>query len=253
MSAAASDFGKRRWGALHAVLASASVSGGAKVVYTALITRFAGRETGRARVRHVDVAGATAMRPDTVYRHICALVDQGHLIALEPGRGGGLYGFRLPPQPGLRVVAASENAGRASELHGRDSDERPTETGRASEWHDQNPEEHPGNSEVHPSPPAPPFKETQIFPNERASDPRRYPVEHIAEVKPGSHREAEWNAWLTARGWPTVAELGVRLNDGWGMPFTMPPGNQHGIEERITARFLDWASSRMVERREASA
>ncbi|MEQ9257500.1 MAG: helix-turn-helix domain-containing protein [Roseovarius sp.] len=83
------------------------------------------------------------------------------------------------------------------------------------------------------------------------------PPWQAALVEPGSHRENAWNAWLAERGWPSVAELGIRHSDptgtGYRMPFAVPPSAGESIEGKITEKFLSWACARMIERQDGSA
>jgi hypothetical protein len=83
------------------------------------------------------------------------------------------------------------------------------------------------------------------------------PVWQAALIEPGSHRESTWNAWLAENGWPSVAELGVRYSDatgaGWRMPFALPPRDGESIQARITEKYLNWASARMIERKDGRA
>lgn len=70
-----------------------------------------------------------------------------------------------------------------------------------------------------------------------------------------SDREAAWDEYLAARGWPSLAQLGVLSSDrngrGWEVPYRRPPGRNNQIENRITARWVEWAMQQM-EKREAA-
>lgn len=70
-----------------------------------------------------------------------------------------------------------------------------------------------------------------------------------------SDREAAWNEYLAARGWPNLAQLGVLSSDregrGWEVPYRRPPGRNNQIENRITARWVEWAMHQMEKRKAA--
>jgi biotin operon repressor len=228
-----------RYDWLRAVLQS-EVGAPAKAVASALAVQFANDETGQVNPSQETLADYLKVHRDTIKRAVRELRNAGWLFASE-GRGSGNRTFYRLLSPGKVVPFAVPRKGA----------EVPPEKGANLPLHA---EEKGANLPRKGCKSAPSNKEEQAFEQEgRASDPRRCPVERLAEVKPGSHREAEWNAWLTARGWPTVADLGMRLNGGWAMPYTMPPSDQYGIEERATERFVNWATARMIERREASA
>lgn len=99
-------------------------------------------------------------------------------------------------------------------------------------------------------PPKPPYKDTpNILQKARASGATDKPVCNLASVAHhGSERESEWNAYLARRGWPSLAELGVRSSDsqgtGWEVPYRTPPGQHNSFEISQTARYFEWAMQR---------
>ncbi|WP_157001527.1 helix-turn-helix domain-containing protein [Paracoccus sp. S4493] len=82
------------------------------------------------------------------------------------------------------------------------------------------------------------------------------PICNLASVAHfGSDREAAWNEYLAARGWPSLAQLGVLSSDregrGWEVPYRRPPGRNNHLENRITVRWVEWAMHKMEEREAA--
>ena len=60
--------------------------------------------------------------------------------------------------------------------------------------------------------------------------------------------EAEWNGWLSKRGFPTLRELGRRSSNaqgrGWDVPFRRPPSTDEKIAQSIAMKFFQWCAHR---------
>mgnify|MGYP003388564277 CR=1 FL=1 len=65
-----------------------------------------------------------------------------------------------------------------------------------------------------------------------------------AVVKAGSDREAGWNAWLAANGFPPLERIGKRISGGWEMPVSGAPRAGDAIGEGIARRWADWLRSK---------
>lgn len=225
------DFNRDRWTALRNVMEDTGLTPGAKNVFTALVTRFAGRDTGRARVRDADVAAAVAMKPDTIYRFLRELVDKGYLIALERVRGGGLYCCAALSPGAASPLEGTEKPGSASDLSASraDTDDAKTDV-------------HPGKSDAHPSPPRPPYEDYQV----QSKSARERPAPHLlARVELGSDEQAAWDRWTCSLGLPPLADLAAMHRDGAAWPTTRtPPTDRASFEWTLAERVIRWAADR---------
>jgi DNA-binding transcriptional ArsR family regulator len=234
MTAELRDFARQRWSLVHAILADPDISCGAKNVATALLTRFAHASTGRCRIRDADVAQATAMKQDTIYRHLRQLAEAGYVVELERVRGGGLYGF-------LSQAKSAENVHHMNAEPGCTSG---SASGSDAAARHRNPDERPANPDAHPEPPTPPYKDTSKI--SKKGQPERPNGSLSVRVERGSGAEEGWNAWLRQRGYPSLDELGIRWPgdpSAFDLPFRYPPGEhcpewQHRTAEARIERFL---------------
>ncbi|MEM9578251.1 MAG: helix-turn-helix domain-containing protein [Pseudomonadota bacterium] len=229
---------------LKAVMQS-DVSRTAKNVATVLAVQFSNDDTGQCNPRQTTIADSIGAHRDAVKRAIRELKNSGWLMVLE-GRGRGRQsGYRLI-SPG-KIVSIS-TAKKGDKVPDEKGDEpHPCSREKGDELRGK------GGRTAHPH-----IRQEQTYEQSARETPAargRCPCERLALIEPGSHREEAWNEWLTQRGWPTVADLRVKYQTGFGMPQPMPPSNNdpHGIAQRITERFLAWASARMIERREKMA
>ena len=208
-----------------------------------LSLQFANDETGQINPSRDTLADYLGLHPDTIKKALRELIQAGWL-ARQAGLGRGRNTLYQLMSPGRVVPLSSEKKGAnspsfsASEKGGKSSP-LPSEKG--------------GNFQG---------KGGQITPShimqEQSSEQRerargKRPADHLnACVQPNSWKAQAWDEWLTARRYPTLAELGIKSSDasgvGWDVPFPTPPSPDIEIKNTIALRWVEWACCRMQER-----
>ncbi|WP_444453680.1 helix-turn-helix domain-containing protein [Rhodobacter capsulatus] len=206
---------KGRWDWMRQVRRCADLSPMARLVAQSLAQGFSNAETGECRPGAQALAEDCATSVKTIERVLRELELAGWVERLggnAPGIRAAIR-FRFPNEPeNPRRFAGSEHP----------SDLRVT----------------PLSSEF---PPRPPYKDQ---PNMNQKD-GRHPVAQIRGlpmpkistvlVPFGSEQEAEWNAWLQARGFARLGVIGHAMPGGWLMPLVRAPINSNIVVTHASA------------------
>ncbi len=233
--------GLNRFEWLKAVMQS-NVSPAAKNVASVLAVRFANDDTHQINPSRETLADYLKVHRDTIKRAVRELKKAGWLMVLE-GRGRGRsnrYTLHSPEQ--ITWLRDKKNRDCAPSKKGGDLHPKAPPKGVLLR-------KKGGRSALA-------YKMQEQSSEQEAAErlsSSQCPISQCALIEPGSHHEAAWNNWLSERDWPSVAELDVRLETGWRVPFTMPPSDRHGIGDRISEKYLNWATCRLIERRRSSA
>jgi hypothetical protein len=230
-----------------ATLSTSTLSDRAVRVATVLALVFVNRDTGQCNPSRRVLAERMGVSEDTVKRALAELRDAGWIV-IVPGRWRGATSSFSMVIPGGNVVALHRpSAPKAVQKGGQDC--TPLRRGKGCNSAGERgaelppPIENPGSNPTGAPATAPDRKRT-------AERPTRL----SAVVQVGSENEKAWNAYLEARGMPTLRALGQRASNaegvGWDAPWSMPPrkGDPEYIHT-IAIRWADWASARMMERR----
>ncbi|WP_208348789.1 helix-turn-helix domain-containing protein [Pseudaestuariivita rosea] len=228
----------------RAVMQVEGLSATAKNVAGALSIQFANDETGRLDPSQETLADYLKVHKDTIRRGLRELRNAGWLLSLgDGGRGRTLMMRLISPS---KIIPFRARKGVQNDPENRAE--------RGADMHTQARKKVCSSAAKGVQNCTPLLKEEQAYKQDtRASGPPPCPVDQCAVILAGSHNEQAWDEWLTKHRWPTVREIGIRLNDGWRMTFPTPPSDPHGIQRNITEKFLSWAVSRMRERQEKSA
>ncbi|MCE8548304.1 helix-turn-helix domain-containing protein [Ruegeria pomeroyi] len=217
------------------------VSPSAKNVATVLAVQFANDETGQLNPSRDTLADYLNVHRDTIKRAIRELRNAGWLIVFE-GRGrGNSSGFRLV-SPG-KVVAITAAKKRADLHREKGADMHPYSEEKGADLHRKGGRFAPSYIR----------QEQSIEQRAREAKAGGCPVDRLSRIDPGSYRVTAWDEWLTERGWPCLADLQVKQEGGYLVPYAMPPEDPDGAAARVTNRYLSWACNRGSERHEASA
>lgn len=216
------------------------VSPSAKNVATVLAVQFANDETGQLNPSRDTLADYLNVHRDTIKRAIRELKNAGWLIVFE-GRGrGNSSGFRLV-SPG-KVVAITAAQKRADLHPKKGADVHPYQKEKGADLHGKGGKSAPSY-----------IRQEQSFEQRAREANGRCPVDRLSRIELGSYRATAWDEWLIERGWPCLADLRVKQEGGYLVPFPMPPEDPDGAATRVANRYLSWACNRGSERREASA
>lgn len=258
------DWNRARWNWLKAVTAAPDLPPSAKVLAQVLVTQAADHDSGECLWSTDSFAPAIGASVDTVKRAFRALSVGGWLIRKDGGGRGNIASIVFIAPRSLPRTRAAETKRSKSARSLASSGQKIEQAalrkqGRAAPFSGHGTRHKTvqpcakKGSDMH-FPPIPPYKDT---PNnlQRAGDgayPSK-PICNLARVAHfGSEREAEWNAYLEQRSWPSLSDLGVLSSDsqgrGWEVPFPRPPSPSNAFETNLTARWVEWAISRLNER-----
>jgi hypothetical protein len=70
----------------------------------------------------------------------------------------------------------------------------------------------------------------------------------LVKIDRGSHNEESWNAWLAKGKWPNLLALNLRYDQGWAVPFRVPPQSDDQIGILIAEKWANYACCKMQER-----
>lgn len=240
-----SGWAKDRWVWLRAVTADGSLLAMPRLLATVLATGYANHETAECNPGLKELMAAVAASRATVFRALADLAEAGWLVRMG-GEGPGkkasyrfTYPERVSPMTPERVSQVTqETAERVSPM----TPERVSPvntTGLTAE-----------------NPPIPPYK---AEPNMNHKGLHRAASQVIVKggqrprsatvcVAAGSVAAERWDEWLAANGYPPLAKIGLRLDqggrDGWEMPLTIPAGFGDEMASRIALRWADWLRSK---------
>lgn len=267
------DFDRQRWGWARSVRADGRLSDGAKLLAQVLITEVWLRRTGLCRrLKVAEMAEMMCCSERTMQRRLAELTNAGWITRHHTGREAcaSLIVFTegdgtVPYQSIEKVVSMNDHqpASRAAdnEMRGKISTPHaPRETSELTRRGDKTVTpsylKEPKNNQTAR---ATGGRETDQGETEQAlaskpqaSSPPRWPVPHYRCVPIGSVAEREWDAWLTARRYPRLIELGIRCDQGsvlgWQMPWMYPPNAGEPKNIEIAEKCVNWAICRMTER-----
>ncbi|WP_371055732.1 helix-turn-helix domain-containing protein [Rhodosalinus sp. K401] len=217
----------------QAVRTDKSLSATARLVAQSLALDFANGETGQCNPSRAVLADHLGMSEATIKRALGELTKAGWL-----GRHGATarnrtanYTFTSPGKVVAFAPPKTENAG-----HRRPASEARTRV----------------KSEPNAGHEIAALYKNHVK-NHRAREAGDCPVAQIEVAHDTSHRAARWNAWLAEKGWPSLAELGVRASDGhghgWRVPFALPPEPDEQIRISIAEKYVAWAAARAAQGR----
>ncbi|MFI0394928.1 helix-turn-helix domain-containing protein [Paracoccus jiaweipingae] len=248
------EWGKARWGWKRAIRRDERLSRAAKLIGLTLVDDFANHATGRCIPFVATICEATGDSERTVQRGLGELEACGWIVRSK-GHGRGrpsAITFTADPAKGAIIpenvteMAAHQDAGRAAYTAKRVPPAAPLHTTKSAKGVPEMAEKGATRGGSHSEPRM--NQNARAGADARASGAAQRPVTNLQAVAHhGSDREADWNRWLSGRGYPTLAELGMKSSDaqgrGWEVPFRRPSGGGH--ELRITEQYFAWAMSRM--------
>lgn len=261
------DWNCERWAWLEAVNAAPDLPPIAKCLASVTVTQAADHISGDCLWRNDRFAIALGVSVDTIKRAFRALIAAGWLIR-QDGRGRGniaVITFMTPVSwaPKSRTDKGRKPACKAKTTGCMTTLDTPVKQGGTAPFSGRGQKrkrvQHcmEKGAELH-FPPIPPYKDTpNSLQKARGETGPRKPVLNLRAVAyHGSDRERGWNSWLTARGWPILAALGIKLSDvggtGWEVPFRQPPAAENAIEVRIAGEWVSWAMAQSEVRRAAA-
>lgn len=233
---------KERWAWIKAVAADGRLLPMARLVATVLAQGYANHETAECRPGLAALSKAVAAHKRTVLRALADLQEAGWIERAggnAPGREA-TYRFRTPQQV---TAAPPEQVTRMTPRQvTAQSPEQVTPVTRTGD-----------TEEI---PPTPPYKDkpnmNQMARGNRwprsatkvtvAGGVRPTPFSRTVQI--GTEPEADWNAWLVLHGFPELAVIGRRVQegmlDGWDMPWMRPPSATDQDYTSIALRFAEW-------------
>lgn len=202
----------------------------AKNIATALALEFANEETGQLNPSMSTLADYVKVSVRTVKRAIKSLADAGWLARTE-GRGRGNSTSYSLQSPGKIIRFSAQKKGVTTGPLTREKVTAVVTKGVTG-----------GPSH---------YKDKQSL-EQRARGPSDKPSPHLQfVVHHGSFHEDNWNAWLEARKYPPLREIGERGSDGGGTGWIMPqrsPPNADGTAMRVAEKRVWWLINRANQR-----
>lgn len=222
---------KDRWRWLGAVRRDGDLSPMARLIACALGFGFANNDTGECRPGLATLAQDCATSPRTVDRCLGELQARGWIVR-KGGNAPGIraaIGFRFPGQHTPEM--AREHTPEMATEHTPDLT---------------------GTHAISDAPPTPPYKEEPNLnqkPAPRAATriivpggQRPTPLSQV--VQKGTEAEADWNRWLSEKGFPELEQIGrvvvVGMLEGWDMPWRYPPPPRDERAERVAWAYANW-------------
>lgn len=225
---------KDRWDWIRQVMAAPGLSPTTKLVAMTLAQGFANFETAECRPGLSALMAATGAARRTVLLALADLRAAGWIENKGGNAPGKLasYVFRWPQQVQTH----------APEQVQADAPEQVQETAPTGAKND--------------APPKPPYKaEPNMNQNRWPRSATKIvvaggvrPAVTSQIVQPGSAEEAEWEAWLAARGFPGLGRIGRKVGPGmlagWDMPSRWPPSERDEAATATALRFAQWLRSK---------
>jgi len=251
------NWNRARWGWLKAITGDGDLSPMARLLAHVLATQFSHHETAHCAPGTDTLADALCTSADTIKRALRDLTAAGWLIRTE-GRGRGnrseiffLGGNNVVPMICPKGPEASghdrpkavqapttkhEKGGNPAPVYDR---ERATQKGadmrgKGGKTALSYIKADPKNIQRAGQPPEPLFFNRPVV-----------------KIDRGSHNEESWNAWLAKGRWPNLTALDQRFDQGWRVPFRVPPRADDQLETRIAEKWASIACSAMQERANA--
>lgn len=229
------NWSHNRWAWKKAVRSDGRLSDAVKVLAAALCDDFAHHQTGFCNPLIETLAGALAKSDRSVQRALAELRKFGWIeVQQQPGRGktSEILFFK---GDGTVTFAPSEKVTTMASY-------RPERVTTMAQKGDRC---------------VTPYNKDKPKFNQRAGASARPSPQCAKVIAPDSPEEELWGAWLLAKRFPSLAQLGIRSSDskgrGWDAPFAVPPIDSDELECRIAMKWAGWACSRMLERQEKSA
>lgn len=227
------SWNRLRWDWQSAVLASEGLPDRSKLVACVLVSQFAHHESAQCCPGLSALAKALSVSTDTVKRALRSLEDEGWIT-----RGGGEgRGYKLTISFHFRSNTKGGNT--APLKDGKEcSSALLSSAERGAVLHEK------GCRSARP--PRPPYKDKPIFNQKSARLPARgaRPTDLSAFVRIGEWTEGEWDQWLSQQGFPPLSAIGKRItvaeNEGWDLPFRVPPRPDDERAAGVALRFAQW-------------
>ncbi|WP_310459358.1 helix-turn-helix domain-containing protein [Ruixingdingia sedimenti] len=263
------EWSKVRWGWKRAVKRDARLSKTAKLIAVTLVDEFANHANGRCNPFIATLGEATGDPERTVQRALGDLEACGWIIRSK-GNGRGRPSSITFTADSAKGAVAPPNVSEITARHtdNRDADMSKTvppmapirgayrvpETAQKGVTSGGSHSEPRKNQKVRayaraPARGASPPDRIAAAPAHPPNGmPERPRLTLAAVAHLGSDRERVWDEWLRRRGFPTLAELGVKSSDaegrGWEIPCRYPPTEHNAVESMMAHRWATWATAR---------